>query len=424
MPRQRTVFSSREEVSHEWAKQFAGGIDSDRHGRAGNVYFEGATIYSYGSHFPIARILRVPSERQRKRDPDAIPVVLFNSDDWSPSTAQHKTIVRCALPAVRIVELPMGSGTPLTTSLRDWSGPADASFGRWVLDILADERAALIENERKAAQNKRYHNPDRYPNAISRLDSIRAAHAALCKTFRVRRKPLAKLHVADLIDPDRFRTLREQQANRRRSAETAAETRRRRDRERWEARFEAYRLERERRETGLDPSRPYLSPEDLAAEKRRAESRLLLKFRDGLAGSTNASLRLVCGSSCYSEPTLLAVSEDGRTIRTNRYASIPFRLLPGLLRRLELIRDAGRIPDNLSRSVGEFRLDALDCIRSGDSGFNWEHDASLRIGCHKITLAEIDRFARERRTRNALIAQRFRAERYASPQKIERVAAS
>ena len=47
--RQRHVFSNRE-IPHLWAHQTQ---DEARNGTA-SFYFRGATIYSYGSHFPIA----------------------------------------------------------------------------------------------------------------------------------------------------------------------------------------------------------------------------------------------------------------------------------------------------------------------------------------------------------------------------------
>lgn len=46
----RTVLNSIDTVTHYWANQI------QPRGRAGNVFFEGPTIYSYGYHFPIATI--------------------------------------------------------------------------------------------------------------------------------------------------------------------------------------------------------------------------------------------------------------------------------------------------------------------------------------------------------------------------------
>lgn len=46
----RTVLRHTNEVCHYWANQI------QPEGRAGNVYFDGPRIYSYGRHFCMARI--------------------------------------------------------------------------------------------------------------------------------------------------------------------------------------------------------------------------------------------------------------------------------------------------------------------------------------------------------------------------------
>ena len=48
-----------------------------------NFYFEGAVLYSYGPHFPVAVI----------RGSRAF----FNSDGYSPTTGRHKSLARSAL---------------------------------------------------------------------------------------------------------------------------------------------------------------------------------------------------------------------------------------------------------------------------------------------------------------------------------------
>jgi hypothetical protein len=77
----KTVFSSHDEVSHIWASQ------SQQQGRAGNIFFEGEKIYSYGYHFCIARFA-----------PEFGDIVLFTNRGYSNSTAKHKGIVSRAIP--------------------------------------------------------------------------------------------------------------------------------------------------------------------------------------------------------------------------------------------------------------------------------------------------------------------------------------
>ncbi len=66
-------------VAHLWAHKAQ---DSARN-PCGNFYFDGDTIYSYGSHFPIAR--HVETNRGQ--------AVLFTTRDYSVSTSGHKNVV-------------------------------------------------------------------------------------------------------------------------------------------------------------------------------------------------------------------------------------------------------------------------------------------------------------------------------------------
>ena len=82
--RQRHVFPNRE-IPHLWAHQTQG---EARNG-TGSFYFRGATIYSYGSHFPIATHVK-GSQGQ--------PGVLFTSEKNSVTTSQHMSMVHRSIP--------------------------------------------------------------------------------------------------------------------------------------------------------------------------------------------------------------------------------------------------------------------------------------------------------------------------------------
>lgn len=71
----RNVFTN-SELTHIWANQ------QQQRGRNanGSIYFEGSTIYSYGSHFPIAKHIR---NEQGQR------AVLFTERSYSNTTAKH-----------------------------------------------------------------------------------------------------------------------------------------------------------------------------------------------------------------------------------------------------------------------------------------------------------------------------------------------
>ena len=75
------------EVPHLWYHKAQ---DSARSKGRGNLYFNGDTIYSYGSHFPIARHVE-----NRKGD----KAVLFATATYSVTTSGHKSMVRGAIPS-------------------------------------------------------------------------------------------------------------------------------------------------------------------------------------------------------------------------------------------------------------------------------------------------------------------------------------
>jgi len=68
------------DLAQLWAQQTV------KEAKGSNFFFEGRTIYSYGYHFPIARI-----------DPEN-KVVTITIATYSVSTARHKSLVRQAIP--------------------------------------------------------------------------------------------------------------------------------------------------------------------------------------------------------------------------------------------------------------------------------------------------------------------------------------
>jgi hypothetical protein len=80
----RKVLSSSSEVFHFWANK------AQSEGRAGNVFFEGDYVYSYGKHFVIARHLPGGA-------------VVFATRGYSSSTASHVSGARSAASHLRIV---------------------------------------------------------------------------------------------------------------------------------------------------------------------------------------------------------------------------------------------------------------------------------------------------------------------------------
>lgn len=77
----KQVFSNNSQVCHVWAQQ------NQPRGRSENIFFEGDTIFSYGYHYPMAKI---HTYKGRK-------FALINSKGYSHTTSQHTSNVRSAL---------------------------------------------------------------------------------------------------------------------------------------------------------------------------------------------------------------------------------------------------------------------------------------------------------------------------------------
>jgi hypothetical protein len=91
--RKKHVFDTGQ-VPHLWAHR----TQDKARNRQGNLYFTGDTIYSYGSHFPIAcHVTNDAGER----------AVLFTTATYSVTTSSHCSAVRSAIPSgMRVFHVP------------------------------------------------------------------------------------------------------------------------------------------------------------------------------------------------------------------------------------------------------------------------------------------------------------------------------
>lgn len=90
----KTVFKT-DEIPHLWINQ------SVEHARNyGNLFFEGPIIYSYGRHFPAAKIF--PEKN----------LVLINSNSYSNTTAGHLRAIEGAIPrgTLKVIHVPNPEG--------------------------------------------------------------------------------------------------------------------------------------------------------------------------------------------------------------------------------------------------------------------------------------------------------------------------
>lgn len=79
--------------------------EKSKDGKAGNMYFEGDVLYSYGEHFPLA--VRTAYDQY-----------IINGDKYSSSTTNHQGIVFSAIPNDKRVEVPFSALGNVTGELR------------------------------------------------------------------------------------------------------------------------------------------------------------------------------------------------------------------------------------------------------------------------------------------------------------------
>lgn len=83
----RKRLKNNDEVCHYWYNKV------QQYGELGNMFFEGDSIYSYGKHFEIARHVKVGRKT----------AVLLSTRTYSPTTSQHCSNVRWAIPEDAVI---------------------------------------------------------------------------------------------------------------------------------------------------------------------------------------------------------------------------------------------------------------------------------------------------------------------------------
>jgi hypothetical protein len=212
--RTREVFSTGE-IPHLWMHQ----VQASARNAKKSVYFEGATIFSYGSHFPIAKII---TRGKRK-------AVLFNSGSYSPTTSGHQSAVRMAIPEdVPVFTLP---------TVRTWN---DYNFleGSAAVDYY---RAEITE---KIAGLAKVHGMHSYTWRVSNVRELIREMKTYAKFFKLR---TGKVPTIPRLTDERENKLREydKQSDARQEKRHAARQ------ARWAARqreWEEQRLEREKQD--------------------------------------------------------------------------------------------------------------------------------------------------------------------------------
>lgn len=169
----KTVFSG-DMVFHVWANQ------SVPHGKRsdGRVYFEGATLYSYGSHYALGHVMPAG-------------VALLNSDSYSVSTGKHKSQT---LRAVRGVYLFVPGLTDLLRSSLFRPEPGFRHFDGTYREATAAEWKAIRRADLSAYLTKNAHaiSPESAAYLLGMVD-LKPATFDKIKAARIRADDKAKV---------------------------------------------------------------------------------------------------------------------------------------------------------------------------------------------------------------------------------------
>jgi hypothetical protein len=196
--RKKHVFDTGE-IPHLWAHR----TQDEARNRQGNLYFTGDTIYSYGSHFPIAR--HVVSKAGEW-------AVLLTTATRSVTTSSHCSAVRSAIPSgVPVFHVPTVchgrySGSELTAD--DYAGN--------LTDYVERIEKHVVTSARARSSNAKEWN---HEHAVCLRDEA----FAYCAFFGL---PVPNVHEVPALDSDALTAIRKREAKR--AAEKAEQTKRER----------------------------------------------------------------------------------------------------------------------------------------------------------------------------------------------------
>lgn len=336
----RQVFPTGE-IPHKWAHQ----TQESARNPQGNLYFKGATIYSYRDSWPLARIYKcTKSARVLGRDTISatVTLVLTSANKYSMTTTGHQCDVNRAASHLRQIAVPFVVPGDHQPDKRDH-----------------DANLAYLAAEMKS----RHEQAGRVMTALSvtwRAEECAQLHKAMADYmifFGIRRKMPALLSFAAAFERARRIENPDPASLDKRERASAARKVRLRDRDEYLA---------EQRETLKRGAFYHVGA-------TRNDWRLFGAFDGGWRN----------GRSVYGESVMLRVNGD--EIETSMGARIPASHAPRLWRVIERCRDTG-IPyqhNGHTEHAGDYRVDSIDA------------DGTLRAGCHVIPYSELAGMARK-----------------------------
>jgi hypothetical protein len=391
MSRERHVFPT-SEIPHKWAHQ----TQADARNPQGNLYFKGATIYSYRDSWPLARIYTkgAPTKGGRKGNPEDYTrdsvLVLTNSDKYGPTTAGHQHDVNCAARHLAQIAVPHVQTEPYETQrchdhniahlvkvASEYLEKAQRAMQPFNVEWREREAKEAIEH---AGQYMRFFGIRRkapvFPAAEWEKARVRALSIAMpdpvrdAKRYKAQQRRRTKLHAALQSAFDTYcaqvATYNAAIVEARANAPDAAEYWR--EHGKWPASVEV--------DYALQPR--LTIPGDNSYRGQ-------WKARDKFATAGFALPEL---ESTDGRPSTVLLRVDGETIVTSLGARVPLAAAPMVWMLVEREKAKGGREfahiGNASRiRIGDYPIDSIGA------------DGTLRAGCHVIPYAELERMARK-----------------------------
>ena len=352
--RQRHVFPTNE-IPHIWFHK----TQSDARNAQGNLYFENETIYSYGSHFPIARHVKNKSGKKS--------AILFTTRSYSSTTSGHISAVRSSIPhGVTVFHVYDPSLTSNSMSLH---------VPQYLKDIELTAKSAF---ERKTETTR---NED-----VNSAKSLIAECRAFCAFFGLKVPNFSKL---PKIDADKLARQAQAIKDRQHAKDEA-------QRARWEAESAQHKAEADQwNASGICTHTPKHDAHNYGdvhtCDRMREEEEWLAKSADIIErwrqGDPSAVLR-----NPWNLPVMLRIrtfnaDESAQyavaQVETSRGARIPvshairgLRFVRSVVQRHEAFQTNGH-----TFHLGNYKIDRIDV------------DGTLTADCHVISYAEIESIA-------------------------------
>lgn len=281
-------------IAHAWANQ------TKASGKGSNFYFDGPSIYSYGQHFEIARIIERPTADRRG-------VVLFTTRTYSISTTRHISYARAAIDNVhyRVFDVPRVDVNGNTGGFK--IGRAERSARH------AENVAALVgayETAREAVLRGRTDIDYKMELVIEARDMAAAYDSVFSKALRkADREKIRAVNVGPAWTNGELNKI-----NAKREAARVAD--------------------------------------EAAAARREAALQLEMEEARGMLALWRAGVKNVSMWGFNSLPVALRVSHDGKEIETSHGAAVPVEEARALYARLR----AGHVQFNPGAEIAGFPI--------------------------------------------------------------------